>query len=66
MDAFNQYRMEKDPLGNIMVPSSVYYGSQTQRAVENFQISGIRLPRQFIKAQGIIKASGCSRQRRVR
>ena len=60
MDAFNQYRMEKDPLGNIMVPSSVYYGSQTQRAVENFQISGLRLPRQFIKAQGIIKASAAA------
>ncbi|WP_227935434.1 class II fumarate hydratase [Alkalihalobacillus deserti] len=60
MDSSNQYRMENDPLGNIMVPSSAYYGSQTQRAVENFQISGIRLPRSFIKAQGIIKASAAT------
>ncbi|MGG0718162.1 class II fumarate hydratase [Robertmurraya massiliosenegalensis] len=60
MDASNQYRMENDPLGNIMVPSSAYYGSQTQRAVENFQISGLRLPRAFIKAQGIIKASSAA------
>lgn len=60
MDASNQYRMENDPLGNIMVPSSAYYGSQTQRAVENFQISGLRLPRAFIKAQGIIKASAAT------
>lgn len=60
MDASNQYRMENDPLGNIMVPSSAYYGSQTQRAVENFQISGLRLPRTFIKAQGIIKASAAT------
>ena len=57
MDSSNQYRMENDALGNIMVPTSAYYGSQTQRAVENFPISGLRLPRAFIRAQGIIKAS---------
>jgi fumarate hydratase class II len=57
MESSDLYRMENDPLGEIKVPVSVYYGSQTQRAVENYQISGIRLPRSFIKAQGIIKAS---------
>jgi fumarate hydratase class II len=57
MKAENLYRLENDPLGHIMVPTTAYYGAQTQRAVENFQISGIRLPRSFIKAQGIIKAS---------
>ncbi|WP_449539618.1 class II fumarate hydratase [Ferdinandcohnia sp. Marseille-Q9671] len=57
MDTSNQYRLENDPLGNIMVPTSVYYGSQTQRAVENFQISGLKLPRAFIRAQGIVKAA---------
>ncbi|MHB1150728.1 MAG: class II fumarate hydratase [Eubacteriales bacterium] len=56
MGSSNQYRLENDTLGNIMIPASAYYGPQTQRAVENFQISGIRLPRPFIKAQGIIKA----------
>jgi fumarate hydratase class II len=60
MNSSKQYRMENDPLGEIMVPSSAYYGAQTQRAVENFQISGIRLPRLFIKAQGIIKASAAT------
>ncbi len=60
MDSYNQHRMENDALGNIMIPSSAYYGPQTQRAVENFQISGIRLPRSFIKAQGIIKASAAT------
>lgn len=60
MDASNQYRMENDPLGNIMVPSSAYYGSQTQRAVENFQISGLTFPRVFIRAQGIVKASAAT------
>lgn len=50
-------RIESDPLGKIMVPKNAYYGSQTQRAIENFPISGLRFPRTFIKAQGIIKAS---------
>jgi fumarate hydratase class II len=56
----NEYRMENDTLGNIMIPTMAYYGSQTQRAVENFPISGITLPRSFIKAQGIIKASAAT------
>jgi len=60
MKSSNQFRKEKDTLGEIMVPAAAYYGAQTQRAVENFQISGIRLPRSFIKAQGIIKASAAS------
>lgn len=60
MNLNNPYRLENDTLGNIMIPSSVYYGPQTQRAVENFQISKMRLPRAFIKAQGIIKASAAT------
>jgi fumarate hydratase, class II len=60
MSTFDQYRMENDTLGNTMVPSSAYYGAQTQRAIDNFPISGIRLPRSFIRAQGIIKASAAS------
>lgn len=60
MNSSKHYRMENDPLGNIMVPTSAYYGSQTQRAIENFKISGIRLPRSFIKAQGVIKASAAT------
>ncbi len=60
MDSNNQYRLENDTLGNIMVPTLAHYGSQTQRSVENFNISGIRLPRAFIKAQGIIKASAAA------
>ncbi|GIN63806.1 hypothetical protein J27TS8_37990 [Robertmurraya siralis] len=55
MDAEKQYRMENDPLGNIMVPSSAYYGSQTQRAVENFQISGLRFPRPLLKLKELLK-----------
>ena len=48
-------RIEKDTLGKVTLPDNVYYGAQTQRAVENFPISGLRLPRRFIKAQGIVK-----------
>jgi fumarate hydratase, class II len=57
MSDSNQFRVEYDSLGKIKVPVDMYYGSQTQRAVDNFQISGTTLPRSFIKAQGIIKAS---------
>lgn len=56
----DNFRMERDTLGMIKVPKNSYYGAQTQRAVENFQISGKRLPRSFIRAQGIIKASAAS------
>ncbi len=60
MNSENPYRLEHDPLGNIMVPSSAGFGPQTQRAVENFPISGLRLPRAFIRAQGLIKASAAT------
>ena len=51
------FRIEKDFLGEVKVPSNAYYGVQTLRAVHNFPISGLRLPREFIRAQGIIKFS---------
>ncbi|MCC2683764.1 MAG: fumarase, class [Paenibacillaceae bacterium] len=51
------FRIERDALGEVRVPAGAYYGAQTQRAVLNFPISGLRLPREFIRAQGIIKAS---------
>ena len=51
------YRIEKDFLGEVEVPSGAYYGVQTLRAVHNFPISGLKLPREFIRAQGIIKLS---------
>ena len=50
-----KYRIEIDTLGKIKVPVSAYYGAQTQRAVENFPISGRRMPREFIRSLGIIK-----------
>jgi fumarate hydratase class II len=45
-------------MGNVNVPASAYYGAQTQRAIENFQISGQVFPRKFIRALGIVKAAG--------
>lgn len=53
----NDFRIQKDSLGEVKVPKEAYYGAQTQRAVKNFPISGLHLPRRFIRAQGIIKFS---------
>ncbi len=50
------FRIEKDSLGEVKVPSDALYGAQTQRAIENFPVSGIRFPRVFIRALGLIKA----------
>ncbi|GAB4220564.1 MAG: class II fumarate hydratase [Acidobacteriota bacterium] len=49
------YRIEKDSMGEMRVPAGAYYGAQTQRAVLNFPISGLRFPRPFIRALGLIK-----------
>ena len=38
----SSYRIEKDSLGEVKVPEGVYYGAQTQRAIDNFQVSGDR------------------------
>jgi fumarate hydratase class II len=50
-----EYRVERDTLGEVRVPSGAYFGAQTQRALENFQISGLRFPRRFIRALGLVK-----------
>ena len=53
------FRIEKDSLGDVYVPNSALYGAQTQRAVENFPVSGIKMDfpftNSFIEALGIIK-----------
>ncbi len=53
-------RVEKDSMGPMEIPGHLLYGASTQRAVENFPISGIRFGRSFIHALGEIKAS-CAR-----
>ncbi|MBI3659104.1 class II fumarate hydratase [Candidatus Acetothermia bacterium] len=51
----DEFRVEKDTLGDVKIPQSAYWGPQTQRAVENFPISGLRLQPAFIRAQALIK-----------
>ncbi len=51
----DEFRIEKDSLGEMKVPADALWGAQTQRAVENFPISDLRFPREFIRALGLIK-----------
>jgi fumarate hydratase class II len=50
-----EYRIEKDSMGELQVPQDAVYGAQTQRAVDNFPISGITMPKAFIQALGLVK-----------
>lgn len=50
-----KFRIERDTMGEVQVPAEAYYGAQTQRAVDNFPVSGIRFPKVFIRALGLIK-----------
>ena len=52
-----EYRIERDTMGEMQVPADALYGAQTQRAVENFPISGLRFQRAFIRALGMIKSA---------
>jgi fumarate hydratase class II len=58
-------RVERDTMGEMEVPTEAYYGASTQRAVINFAISGIRLPRRFIRAIGLIKAAAAQVNREL-
>lgn len=55
-----QFRLESDSMGQMSVPADAYYGAQTARAVENFPVSGLRFPRGFIRALGLIKKHAAS------
>ncbi|HEV8058892.1 MAG TPA: class II fumarate hydratase [Gemmataceae bacterium] len=50
-----EFRIEKDSMGDVKVPAQAYYGAQTQRAIENFPISGQPLPTRLIRALGQVK-----------
>lgn len=50
-----KYRIEHDSMGELKVPEDALWGAQTQRAVDNFPISGLAMPRQFIAALGLVK-----------
>ncbi len=51
----NAQRVEKDSIGEVKVPEESYWGAQTQRAIDNFHVSGIVFPMAFIRAIAIIK-----------
>ena len=51
----NEFRVERDSMGELRVPAQALWGAQTQRAVQNFPISFLAMPRGFIKALGLIK-----------
>lgn len=53
----SQYRIEADSFGEVKVPSEALYGAQTQRAVNNFTISNLVMPKSFIQSLGLIKAA---------
>jgi len=58
--ARQDYRVARDAMGQVRVPKGAYYGAETQRAVENFPISGIGFPPGFIRALAIIKHAAAS------
>lgn len=51
----NEFRIEKDTMGDVQVPAHALWGAQTQRSTENFKIGGDRFPREMIKALGVLK-----------
>ena len=51
-----KYRVEQDTMGRVRIPADRYYGAQTQRAVQNFPVSGLGLQPEFTRAQALIMA----------
>src|SRR6056297_1436560 len=58
-----EFRTEADSLGEMQVPAEAYWGAQTQRAVENFPISGISFGRRFVRALGVVKKAAAQANR---
>jgi len=57
------YRTEQDSLGEMQVPADAYWGAQTQRAIENFPISGETFGRRFVRALGVVKKAAAQANR---
>ncbi len=51
----SSFRTERDSMGELKVPADALWGAQTQRAVQNFPISGLPLPRAFVAALALVK-----------
>src|SRR5690606_7613508 len=54
------FRTEHDSMGELQVPADALWGAQTQRAVDNFPVSGQRMPRGFIRALGLVKGAAAN------
>ena len=61
----NSFRIERDSMGELQVPADALWGAQTQRAVQNFPISGIALPRAFIGALALVKQAAARANTRL-
>ena len=61
----SEFRVEKDTLGEVRVPAAAVYGAQTQRAVENFPVSGQPMPAEFVKALGLVKLAAAKVNRKL-
>ena len=61
-----EYRIEKDSMGEIRVPATALWGAQTQRAVENFPVSGCPVPPRIIQAIGLVKSAAARANRELR
>jgi fumarate hydratase class II len=56
-EPMGEERIERDSMGEVRVPAGALWGAQTQRAIENFPISGRRMPRAFVRALGLVKSA---------
>ncbi|HEY4313147.1 MAG TPA: class II fumarate hydratase [Pirellulales bacterium] len=56
----SEFRIERDSMGEVRVPAQAYYSAQTQRAVENFPVSGWQLPKPLIHALGLVKLAAAT------
>src|SRR5579871_6299565 len=61
----SSFRTEHDSMGELKVPADALWGAQTQRAVQNFPISGLPLPRAFIAALGLVKQAAARANTRL-
>jgi len=59
----SSFRTERDSMGELKVPAEALWGAQTQRAVENFPISGVTMPREFVAALALVKQAAARANR---
>ena len=62
----SSFRVERDSMGELKVPAEALWGAQTQRAVQNFPISGRTMPAEFIRALGLVKQAAARANRSLK